>query len=74
MTFSDDDVMSHGKGPKNIKVGKTFSDDFVNYREELSVIKSQCLLKLCVIIILRMIIAVFSQKGFAYIKYTMIPD
>lgn len=48
MTFSDDDVMSQGKGPKNIKVGKTFSDDFVNYREELSVVKSQCLTKLFV--------------------------
>lgn len=46
MTFSDDEVMSHGKEPKNIKVGETFSDDFVNYREELSVIKSQCLTKL----------------------------
>lgn len=49
MTFSDDDVMAHGKEPKNIKVGKTFSDDFVNYREELSVVKSLCLTKLRVI-------------------------
>jgi hypothetical protein len=47
MTFSDDDVMSHGKEPKSIKVGKTLSDFFFELQMNISAVKIHCLTELC---------------------------